>query len=98
MMKTVPFFLILSIFFLDSNLVFGEKIHQMNEGDTPLPLGNFSVPLVTQISPLVSFGQLLIGEKAFLSQLSGNYTQGQNSSTNTINPNVIYGIRDPIHY
>lgn len=60
----------------------------------PLPIGNFSVPIATQIAPLVSFGQLLIGEKTLFPQLSGIYTRGHNSYTDVIVPNVIYGIRE----
>lgn len=67
-----------------------------NEKTEPLPIGNFSVPTVTQISPLVSFGQLLIGEKALLPQLMGAYTRGHNSYANLIDPNVIYGIQDDL--
>lgn len=73
-------------------LLLGNEQEKIN----PLPVGNFSVPLVTQIAPLISFGQLLIGEKALLPQLTGTYTQGHNRSANLINPNVIYGIRDDL--
>jgi hypothetical protein len=62
----------------------------------PLPIGNFSVPAVTQIAPLVGFGQLLIGKQDFLPQLSGSYTRGHDSDSNLITPNVIYGIRDDL--
>ena len=62
----------------------------------PLPIGNFSVPLVTQIAPLVSFGQLLIDEKDLLTQLSGFYTRGHNFYEDVIAPNAIYGIRDDL--
>ena len=65
-----------------------------NEQLVPLPIGNFSVPTATQIAPLVSFGQLLIGKEALLSQLSGSYTRGHDSYFNSIEPNVIYGIRE----
>jgi hypothetical protein len=60
----------------------------------PLPIGNFSVPIVTQIAPLVSFGQLLIGEKAFLPQLSGAYTHRHDGYTDVVAPSMTYGIRD----
>ncbi len=66
------------------------------ENPVPLPIGNFSVPLVTQLAPLVSFGQLLIGEKAFLPQLMGSYIRGHNSYADVIAPSVIYGIRDDL--
>ena len=59
----------------------------------PLPIGNFSVPYISQIAPLVSFGQLLIGEKGFLPQLTGAYIQENNGCEDIIAPNVIYGIR-----
>jgi len=62
----------------------------------PLPIGNFSVPFISQIAPLVGFGQLLIGEKGFLPQLTGSYVQGHNSNANVIAPNVVYGIRDDL--
>ncbi len=67
-----------------------------NERSEPLPIGNFSVPTVTQIAPLVSFGQLLIGEEALLPQFSGSYTRTHHGYLNTIAPNVIYGIRDDL--
>ncbi len=62
----------------------------------PLPIGNFSVPLITQIAPLVGFGQLLIGEKGILSQFSGFYAKGHNSYENTLIPNITYGLRDDL--
>ena len=62
----------------------------------PLSIGNFSVPIMTQIAPLISFGQLLIGEKALLPQLSGTFIRGHDSYTDVIAPNVIYGIRDDL--
>jgi hypothetical protein len=64
--------------------------------DQPLPYGNFSVPTVNQIAPLVSFGQLLIGEKALLLQLGGAYGWGHKKNIDFVNPNVIYGIRDDL--
>src|SRR5690242_19045251 len=68
-------------------IVFGTE----NEPIKPNPIGNFSVPLVTQLAPLVSFGQLLIGEKALLSQFSGTYTRKRYNSYETIIvPNIIY--------
>jgi len=63
---------------------------------TPLPIGNFSVPLVSQIAPLISFGQLLIGKQALLPQLSGSYTRGHDNYSDTIAPNIIYGIREDL--
>lgn len=62
----------------------------------PLPIGNFSVSFTNQIAPLISFGQLLIGENAFLPQLTGAYTRGHKSSANLIEPNFAYGIRDDL--
>lgn len=62
----------------------------------PLPIGNFSVPFISQIAPLVGFGQLLIGEKGFLPQITGSYTQGHKSNANVIAPNAVYGIRDDL--
>lgn len=67
-----------------------------NENVAPLPIGNFSVPALTQVAPLISFGQLLIGKQALLSQLSGSYTRGHHGYSNTIAPNVIYGILDDL--
>lgn len=64
------------------------------EETEPLPIGNFSVPAVTQIAPLISFGQLLIGKHALLPQLVGSYTQAHHGYSNILGPNVIYGIRD----
>lgn len=65
-----------------------------NKNIKPLPIGNFSVPIVTQIAPLISFGQLLIDKEALLPQLSGFFAQGDDSYSNTVMPNIIYGIRD----
>jgi hypothetical protein len=62
----------------------------------PSPIGNFSVPLVTQISPLISFGQLLIGKNALLPQFSGEYTKIENGYLDNIEPNIIYGILDDL--
>jgi len=62
----------------------------------PLPIGNFSVPTITQLAPLISFGQLLIGEKALLPQWGGCYTKGQHDYSNIMTPNIIYGIRDDL--
>lgn len=73
-------------------LLFGSE----NEHVKPLPIGNFSVPVMTQIAPLISFGQLLIGKQALLPEVSGLYTRGHENYSNTIAPNVIYGIRDDL--
>jgi len=62
----------------------------------PLPIGNFSVPFISQIAPLAGFGQLLIGQNALLPQLKGAYAQGHDSNSNVVAPNVIYGIRDDL--
>src|SRR5579885_276261 len=67
-----------------------------DEEKEPLPIGNFSLPTVTQLAPLLSFGQLLIGEKSLLPQLGGSYERGHDSYSNIIAPNVIYGIRDDL--
>jgi hypothetical protein len=64
------------------------------EIEGPLPFGNFAVPAVTEIAPLISFGQLLIGENALLAQVSGFRSQSHHGHFNAIAPNVIYGIRD----
>jgi hypothetical protein len=64
------------------------------EGQETIPIGNFSVPAVTEIAPLISFGQLLIGENAILAQVSGFYSQKDHGHLNGIAPNVTYGIRD----
>ncbi|HLB52707.1 MAG TPA: hypothetical protein VJK48_03230 [Chlamydiales bacterium] len=66
------------------------------EAVDPLPIGNFSVPTVTQVSPLISFGQLLIGKGALLSQLSGNYAWIEKGYATNVIPNVIYGIIDDL--
>ncbi len=84
------FLQILLIFFLIPNLSYADQCAE--EG--PYPMGNFSVPLIAQIAPLISFGQLLIGKKALLPQLTGAYIRGHNSYDDVIIPNVIYGIRD----
>ncbi len=96
----------LVMFSLIPNLIYAEKSHQETENQSNkeeekkdedlLPLGNFSVPLVTQISPLISFGQLLIGKNALLHQLTGIYAQGHDNYDDVIAPNVIYGIRDDL--
>jgi hypothetical protein len=67
--------------------------HEGEEVDPP-PVGNFSVPPVTQVGPLVSFGQLLIGEKALLFQLTGSYVRGHHVYDNGLVPSVVYGILD----
>ncbi|HUD01870.1 MAG TPA: hypothetical protein VMR37_06050, partial [Rhabdochlamydiaceae bacterium] len=72
--------------------VFGREEEKIK----PLPIGNFSVPLITQIAPLIGFGQLLIGEKALLPQVTGTYARGHNSYADVIAPNVIYGIREDL--
>jgi hypothetical protein len=96
---------ILWFFFLIPNLSYAEKSSQdcnhyteeeQKKEEGPCPLGNFSVPLITQIAPLVSFGQLLIGKKAFLPQLTGAYVRGHNSYADVIMPNMIYGIREDL--
>jgi len=92
--------LCLLIIFLISNLLYAEiarpqsKEEKKNNG--PLPLGNFSVPFVTQIAPLVSFGQLLIGKNALLTQVTGVYAQGHHSYDDVIAPNISYGIREDL--
>ncbi len=60
------------------------------------PLGNFSVPSVTQMGPLVSFGQLVIGENAFLPEFSGTYAHSHDGYENVIAPHAVYGIRDDL--
>ncbi len=67
-----------------------------SEHVVPTPIGNFSLPTATQIAPLISFGQLLIGNQALLPQLSGSYTRGHDSYSNVIAPNITYGIRDDL--
>lgn len=66
------------------------------EPSQPLPIGNFSVPTVTQIAPLLGFGQHLIGKHALLPQFSGAYIRGHKSSENDFIPNIVYGIRDDL--
>ncbi len=60
------------------------------------PIGNFSVPTVTQIAPLISFGQLLVGEKTLLPQFGGNYVKMHHGYLDGMAPNIIYGIRDDL--
>jgi Putative MetA-pathway of phenol degradation len=60
------------------------------------PIGNFSVPTAMQLAPLVSFGQLLIGQNVLLTELTGGYLHGQDSYTSLIAPNAIYGIRNDL--
>ena len=82
----------LLIFFLIPNLIHGKN--KDHDDKKPIALGNFSVPPLTQIAPLISFGQLLISEKALLPQLTGNYSQRHSSYADVIAPNIIYGILD----
>jgi len=56
--------------------------------------GNFSLPNATQPSPLISFGQLLIGKGAFFPQLSPSYTRGPESYTSLLSFEPVYGILD----
>lgn len=88
MLKVVLFSVLLSL----SILCWGKEEEEKKEG--PTPVGNFSVPVVTQISPLISFGQLLVGENAFLAEVFGFYDQTDHGYSNVIEPNGIYGIRD----
>lgn len=74
----------------------GILLAKEEEKPRPLPIGNFSVPVVSQIAPLTGFGQLLIGKNAILPQVSGAYIQGHKSNANIIDPNIIYGIRDDL--
>lgn len=67
-----------------------------HENRDPLPVGNFSVPTPTQISPLVSFGQLLIGKDALEPELGGSYTKAHSNFNNNLTPNIIYGILDEL--
>jgi hypothetical protein len=86
-----------SLFFLVMLCVCGFLLGEENGRIEPLPIGNFSVPTMTQIAPLISFGQLLIGKQALLPQLFGSYTRNRRDSySSTIAPNVIYGIRDDL--
>lgn len=84
-----PYFIFLSI--LVPFLAFAQEDEKENQ---PLPIGNFSIPTVTQVAPLASFGQLIIGKDAVLPQLYGCYSQNQHGYQSTIAPNVIYGIRE----
>ena len=74
----------------------GILLGKEQENPGPLPIGNFSVPFISQIAPLVGFGQLLIGKNGFLPQLTGAYIQGHDSSSNVVAPNVVYGIRNDL--
>ena len=80
------------LFLCLSSLLFGRDGEEVET----LPIGNFSVSVQSQIAPLVSFGQLLIGKNALLPQLSGAYTREHNGYLDEISPNVIYGIRDDL--
>lgn len=91
----------ISLFFFLFSIQIGAENHNdqykdENKNEKPLPIGNFSVPTVTQLAPLVSFGQLLIGEKALLPQLTGTYARGHHNYADVIAPNFIYGIRDDL--
>lgn len=74
----------------------GEEEDEQEEQTYPLPIGNFSVPQATQIGPLVSFGQLIIGQDAFLPELTGTYIQETNGYDNVIAPSLLYGLRDDL--
>lgn len=74
------------------SLLFGKE----EETVETLPIGNFSVPTATQISPLLGFGQLLVGENIFFPQITGTYSRGHSSSFNVIAPSVTYGVRDDL--
>ena len=74
----------------------GILLAKEDEKPLSLPIGNFSVPFISQIAPLVSFGQLLIGERGLLTQLTGAYAQGHDGYSNVVVPNVVYGIRDDL--
>jgi hypothetical protein len=87
MLKIVLFSVLLSL----SIFCWGKEEEEKEE---PPPVGNFSVPVITQISPLISFGQLLVGENAFLSEISGFNDQTHHGYSNVIEPNAIYGIRN----
>jgi hypothetical protein len=67
-----------------------------DENITPLPVGNFSVAPLTQISPLISFGQLLIGQNALLPELGGDYGKAHNNYKNMLTPDIVYGILDEL--
>jgi len=74
------------------SLLFGKE----EETAGTLPIGNFSVPTATQISPLLGFGQLLVGENVFFPQITGSYARGHSSYFNVIAPSVTYGVRDDL--
>lgn len=73
-----------------------DKADEKKEEEKPQSIGNFSVPNITQIAPLIGFGQLLVGKKALLSQFGEIYTRGHNSYSNVMLPSSIYGIRDDL--
>src|SRR3990167_3166904 len=78
---------------------FYSAIHaHTTDAEGPLqPLtGNFSVTSATQVSPLVSFGQLLVGKNVLVPELSGYYTSYHHGYLNVIEPNFIYGILDTL--
>src|SRR5271170_125857 len=93
-MRKWPVFLLLVLLLGAFSFLFADE--DENEPEEPLPIGNFSVPLATQIAPLVSFGQLLIGKNALLPQLTGAYIHTHHGSSDIIAPSVIYGLRDDL--
>lgn len=87
MQKVLLKFLLLIPFFLFSDGK--EKIE-------PFPVGNFSVPTATQIGPLVSLGQTLVGKNYLLPEFTGFYTKSHHGYTDELEPNIIYGILDEL--
>jgi hypothetical protein len=70
------------------HLIYAETQPQDKKKDEPFPIGNFSVPLITQIAPLVSFGQegneLLISLAFFKNGIETDLQQPIFPSTNAI--------------
>ncbi len=63
--------------------------------EKPQLIGNLSLPALTQIAPLVSFGQHVIG-KGILPELTGFYLRVHDGYMDTILPSLIYGVRDDL--
>jgi hypothetical protein len=80
-----------SLFFIRSYA----RTDAAEENETAL-VGNFSVPITSQVAPLISFGQLIIGKNAMLPQLSGSYVHAHKGYENGLAPSVIYGILDDL--
>lgn len=66
------------------------------EEEEAVPAGNYAVSPRTQVGPLISFGQTLIGQNAFFPQVYSFFQQGPHNYSSVIAPSAIYGIRDDL--